>query len=35
MTNKKEEKRKGKLQLINVTGEEFYSKMRKPLGKSE
>lgn len=33
MTNKKEEKRKGKLQLINVTGEEFYSKMRKPLGK--
>jgi len=33
MTNKKEEKRKGKLQLINVSSEAFYSKMRKPLGK--
>jgi type I restriction enzyme M protein len=33
MTNKKEVKRKGKLQLINVTDEEFYAKMRKPLGK--
>lgn len=33
LTNKKEKKRKGKLQLINVTVEQFYSKMRKPLGK--
>lgn len=33
LTNKKEKKRKGKLQLINVTAEQFYSKMRKPLGK--
>lgn len=33
LTNKKEKKRKGKLQLINVTAEKFYSKMRKPLGK--
>ncbi len=33
LNNKKEEKRKGKLQLINVTSEAFYSKMRKPLGK--
>jgi len=35
LTNKKEKKRKGKLQLINVTAEKFYSKMRKPLGKKE
>lgn len=33
LTNKKDKKRKGKLQLINVTAEKFYSKMRKPLGK--
>jgi type I restriction enzyme M protein len=33
LTNKKEKKRKGKLQLINVTAEQFFSKMRKPLGK--
>lgn len=33
LTNKKEKKRKGKLQLINVTAEQFYAKMRKPLGK--
>lgn len=33
LTNKKEKKRKGKLQLINVTAEKFYSKIRKPLGK--
>lgn len=33
LTNKKEQKRKGKLQLINVTNEAFYAKMRKPLGK--
>lgn len=33
LTNKKEKKRKGKLQLINVTTEQFCSKMRKPLGK--
>ena len=33
LNNKKEEKRKGRLQLINITTEQFYSKMRKPLGK--
>lgn len=33
LTNKKDKKRKGKLQLINVTDEQFYAKMRKPLGK--
>lgn len=33
LTNKKEKKRKGKLQLINVTADHFNSKMRKPLGK--
>ena len=33
LTNKKEKKRKGKLQLINVADEKFYFKMRKPLGK--
>jgi type I restriction enzyme M protein len=33
LTNKKDKKRKGKLQLINVTAEQFYAKMRKPLGK--
>ncbi len=33
LTNKKAKDRKGKLQLINVTSEAFYSKMRKPLGK--
>lgn len=33
LTNKKSAERKGKLQLINVTNEAFYNKMRKPLGK--
>ncbi|MBK8356496.1 MAG: SAM-dependent DNA methyltransferase [Saprospiraceae bacterium] len=33
LTNKKDKKRKGKLQLINVTADHFNSKMRKPLGK--
>ena len=33
LTNKKDKKRKGKLQLINVTAEQFNTKMRKPLGK--
>ena len=33
LNNKKEENRKGKLQLVSVTTEQFYSKMRKPLGK--
>ncbi|MCG2431625.1 type I restriction-modification system subunit M [Aequorivita xiaoshiensis] len=33
LNNKKDENRKGKLQLISVTTEQFYSKMRKPLGK--
>ncbi len=33
LSNKKEDKRKGKLQLINITDESFYAKMRKPLGK--
>jgi type I restriction enzyme M protein len=33
LTNKKDRKRKGKLQLINVTADHFNSKMRKPLGK--
>jgi type I restriction enzyme M protein len=33
LTNKKTKERKGKLQLINVTSDAFYSKMRKPLGK--
>ncbi len=33
LTNKKDKKRKGKLQLINVTSDHFNSKMRKPLGK--
>ncbi len=33
LNNRKEKKRKGKLQLINATAEQFYSKMRKPLGK--
>jgi len=33
LNNRKEEQRKGKLQLINATVEQFYSKMRKPLGK--
>lgn len=31
--NRKSDKRKGKIQLINVTSEKFYSKMRRPLGK--
>lgn len=31
--NRKSNKRKGKIQLINVTSEKFYSKMRRPLGK--
>ena len=33
LNNRKEGKRKGRLQLINVTTEQFYGKMRKPLGK--
>ena len=33
LSNKKEERRKGKVQLINASGEEFYKKMRKSLGK--
>jgi len=33
MTNRKDKQRKGKVQLINATSEEFYSKMRKSLGK--
>ncbi|MBI4648538.1 MAG: SAM-dependent DNA methyltransferase [Bacteroidia bacterium] len=33
LNNRKEEKRKGKIQLLNVTSEKFYFKMRKPLGK--
>ena len=33
LNNRKDDKRKGKLQLINATSEQFYSKMRKPLGK--
>lgn len=32
ITNVKEEKRKGKAQLINASTEEFYKNMRKPLG---
>lgn len=32
ISNVKEEKRKGKVQLINASGEEFYRKMRKALG---
>ncbi|MEP7171253.1 MAG: N-6 DNA methylase, partial [Bacteroidota bacterium] len=31
-TNRKPEKRKGKIQLINATSEKFYKPMRKPLG---
>jgi len=33
LNNRKEEKRIGHIQLINVTSEKFYFKMRKPLGK--
>lgn len=33
LNNRKDEKRQGKVQLINVTSEYFYFKMRKPLGK--
>jgi len=33
MTNRKPENKKGKIQLINATGEEFFSKMTKSLGK--
>lgn len=33
LTNRKPEHRKGKVQLINATGEEFYSPMGKSLGK--
>ncbi len=33
INNRKDARRKGKVQLIDVTGEGFYSKMRKPLGK--
>jgi type I restriction enzyme M protein len=32
ISNVKEEKRKGKVQLINASSEKFYSKMRKALG---
>ncbi|HRN42163.1 MAG TPA: N-6 DNA methylase, partial [Vicingus sp.] len=32
ITNVKEEHRKGKVQLINASSNEFYAKMRKPLG---
>lgn len=32
ISNVKEEKRKGKVQLINASSEEFYKNMRKPLG---
>jgi type I restriction enzyme M protein len=32
ITNAKDEKRKGKVQLINASTEEFYKNMRKPLG---
>lgn len=32
LTNVKEERRKGKVQLINASSEEFYQKMRKSLG---
>lgn len=32
LSNVKEEKRKGKVQLINASSEEFYTKMRKSLG---
>lgn len=31
--NRKSDKRKGKIQLINVTSDKFYAKMRRPLGK--
>lgn len=31
--NRKTDKRKGKIQLINVTSDKFYAKMRRPLGK--
>ena len=31
-SNRKPKQRKGKIQLINANGEEFYNKMRKPLG---
>ena len=31
--NRKSTEREGKIQLINVTSEEFYTKMRRPLGK--
>lgn len=32
ISNKKDEKRKGKVQLINASSQEFYQKMRKSLG---
>lgn len=32
-TNRKAKNRKGKVQLINATSENFYNRMRKPLGK--
>jgi len=32
MTNRKPENRKGKVQLINANGEQFYGKMKKSLG---
>ena len=31
--NRKSKEREGKIQLINVTSEKFYTKMRRPLGK--
>ncbi len=33
LNNRKEKARQGKLQLINVTSETFYAKLRRPLGK--
>jgi type I restriction enzyme M protein len=33
ITNRKTQKRKGKVQLINAVSDKFYNKMRKPLGK--
>jgi len=33
ITNNKDEKRKGKIQLINAVGEEFFQKMKSSLGK--
>ena len=33
VSNNKDKKRKGKIQLINATGEKFYQKMKNSLGK--